>query len=140
MLSILRLGEFLRDVPVSTFCFSAGQFGASQFGQSIVKGQIACFRPSSTLETYQPQGQYDHKQAVEEIYDLTIRCRAGAHWLPHARAHEPEICDWDVQTYEYWLELMRREEEELEAKGRLELPYSGLKVSLFLDGLGEGER
>jgi len=28
---------------------------------------------------------------------------------------------------------MRREEEELEEKGRLEIPYSGLKVSLSLE-------
>jgi D-amino-acid oxidase len=49
-------------------------------------------------------------------------CRAGAHWLPHARAHEPVICDWDVQTYDYWLEMMRQEDEDRT------LPPSGIKV------------
>lgn len=50
--------------------------------------------------------------------------RAGAHWLPHSRAHEPVICDWDVQTYDYWLDVLRREEEDRT------LPRSGLAVSL----------
>lgn len=51
--------------------------------------------------------------------------RAGAHWLPHSRAHEPVICDWDVQTYDYWLDVLRREEEEDRT-----LPRSGLAVRL----------
>lgn len=52
--------------------------------------------------------------------------RAGAHWLPHSRAHEPVICDWDVQTYDYWLDVLRREDEDRT------LPRSGLAVSLAL--------
>ena len=53
---------------------------------------------------------------------LIWKHRAGAHWLPHSRAHEPVICDWDVQTYDYWLEMIQREDED-----RKLLP-SGLKV------------
>ena len=52
--------------------------------------------------------------------------RAGAHWLPHARAHEPVICDWDVQTYDYWLEMIQQEDEEPK------LPSSGIKVCWHL--------
>ena len=53
---------------------------------------------------------------------LTWNHRAGAHWLPHSRAHEPIICDWDVQTYDYWLEMIQQEDEDRK------LPPSGLKV------------
>lgn len=53
---------------------------------------------------------------------LTWNHRAGAHWLPHSRAHEPVICDWDVQTYDYWLEMIRQEDEDRK------LPPSGIEV------------
>jgi hypothetical protein len=66
--------------------------------------------------------------------------RAGAHWLPHSRAHEPETCDWDVQTYEYWLDLMRQEEEQVEATGSLGVVRSGLKVSERLIGQEDGRK
>lgn len=60
------------------------------------------------------------------VSQLTLwRRRAGAHWLPHSRAHEPVICDWDVQTYDYWLDLIRKEEEDPK------LPSSGLKVWFY---------
>ena len=55
-------------------------------------------------------------------WKLTYGQRAGAHWLPHSRANEPVICDWDVQTYDYWLEMIRQEDEDRK------LPPSGLKV------------
>lgn len=37
-----------------------------------------------------------------------------------------------MQTYEYWLDLMRQEEEQVEMKGSLGLTLSGLKVSEHL--------
>ena len=57
--------------------------------------------------------------------------------MPHVRAHEPEICDWDVQTYEYWLDLMRREEE-YGKKGDVRVMRSGVKVSWTLEHAREG--
>jgi len=48
--------------------------------------------------------------------------RAGAHWHTHATPEDPRACDWDVQTYEYWVGVLERE-------GRDEqLPKAGLKV------------
>lgn len=48
---------------------------------------------------------------------------AGAHWRTHASEHEPQLCDWDIQTYEFWCELARREAEDPR------LPKSGVKAS-----------
>jgi hypothetical protein len=56
--------------------------------------------------------------------NLVVLYRAGAHWLPHSRAHEPVICDWDVQTYDYWLDMIRQEEED----GKSPVSVSGIKV------------
>ncbi|CAK4032415.1 D-amino-acid oxidase [Lecanosticta acicola] len=47
---------------------------------------------------------------------------AGAHWRTHATVDEPEQCDWDVQTFKYWEELLEREARD---DG---LPRSGLKM------------
>lgn len=47
---------------------------------------------------------------------------AGAHWRTSATPAEPMICDWDVQTFEYWVELLERE-------GRdAGLPKCGIKM------------
>ncbi|KAK0255163.1 hypothetical protein B0A54_16286 [Friedmanniomyces endolithicus] len=47
---------------------------------------------------------------------------AGAHWHTHATPEDPRACDWDVQTYEYWVGVLERE-------GRDEkLPRAGLKL------------
>ena len=48
--------------------------------------------------------------------------RAGAHWRTSATPEQPMICDWDVQTFEYWMEVLDREGKEPH------LPKSGLKV------------
>lgn len=63
-----------------------------------------------------------HRVSARGDLRLTWGPRAGAHWLPHARANEPVICDWDVQTYDYWLEMIRQEDEDRK------LPPSGIKV------------
>ncbi|CZT14890.1 uncharacterized protein RCC_12004 [Ramularia collo-cygni] len=34
---------------------------------------------------------------------------AGAHWRTHATVDEPVQCDWDVQTFKAWEELLARE-------------------------------
>ncbi|KAK5108780.1 hypothetical protein LTR62_007840 [Meristemomyces frigidus] len=47
---------------------------------------------------------------------------AGAHWHTHATKDTPRECDWDVQTYNYWLELLKIEDEDPK------LPKSGLKL------------
>ncbi|KAK4502585.1 hypothetical protein PRZ48_006011 [Zasmidium cellare] len=47
---------------------------------------------------------------------------AGAHWRTHATVDEPEQCDWDVQTFKYWLELMDKEDKDPK------LPKSGLRL------------
>ncbi|KAK4898394.1 hypothetical protein LTR27_003990 [Elasticomyces elasticus] len=47
---------------------------------------------------------------------------AGAHWHTHATPDDPRACDWDVQTYEYWIDLLERERRDLN------LPKAGLKV------------
>ncbi|TKA61325.1 hypothetical protein B0A55_11330 [Friedmanniomyces simplex] len=47
---------------------------------------------------------------------------AGAHWHTHATPDDPRACDWDVQTYEYWIDLLERE------KRDAKLPKAGLKV------------
>jgi glycine/D-amino acid oxidase-like deaminating enzyme len=48
---------------------------------------------------------------------------AGAHWRSHASAHEVEQCDWDIQSYDYFVKLMEEESR------NPELPRSGVKVS-----------
>lgn len=63
-----------------------------------------------------------HCSTAHDDLKLTWNHRAGAHWLPHSRAHEPVICDWDVQTYDYWLDMVRQEDEDPK------LPPSGIKV------------
>ncbi|KAK1071405.1 hypothetical protein LTR74_003282 [Friedmanniomyces endolithicus] len=47
---------------------------------------------------------------------------AGAHWHTHATPEDPRACDWDVQTYEYWVELLERESR------NGQLPRAGLKL------------
>ncbi|KAK3109516.1 hypothetical protein LTR53_017151 [Teratosphaeriaceae sp. CCFEE 6253] len=47
---------------------------------------------------------------------------AGAHWHTHAAPDDPRACDWDVQTYEYWIDLLEREKKDAS------LPKAGLKV------------
>ncbi|KAK4546683.1 hypothetical protein LTR36_001901 [Oleoguttula mirabilis] len=47
---------------------------------------------------------------------------AGAHWRTHATPEEPMLCDWDVQTFDYWLDVMEREKQDPK------LPKSGLKM------------
>ncbi|GAB7360293.1 hypothetical protein MBLNU230_g8051t1 [Neophaeotheca triangularis] len=34
---------------------------------------------------------------------------AGAHWRTHASVDEPILCDWDVQTLDYWTEQLQLE-------------------------------
>ncbi|KAI5357217.1 Putative FAD dependent oxidoreductase, D-amino acid oxidase, D-amino-acid oxidase [Septoria linicola] len=47
---------------------------------------------------------------------------AGAHWRTHATSSEPELCDWDVQTFQEWNKW-------LEAEARdSSLPKSGIKM------------
>nr|POE79710.1 d-amino-acid oxidase [Quercus suber] len=56
---------------------------------------------------------------------------AGAQWRTHATPAEPMLCDWDVQTYNYWVDVIAEE------NARPELPRAGLKMyesSLFWDG------
>ena len=47
---------------------------------------------------------------------------AGAHWRTHATPETPVQCDWDVQTYNYWLDQLERE------RGDHKLPRSGIKL------------
>ncbi|PIA94504.1 D-amino-acid oxidase [Cercospora beticola] len=47
---------------------------------------------------------------------------AGAHWRTHATTSEPELCDWDIQTFKEWNSLL-----EAEAKDP-NLPKSGIKM------------
>jgi glycine/D-amino acid oxidase-like deaminating enzyme len=49
---------------------------------------------------------------------------AGAHWRSHAPAHELEQCDWDMQSYDYFVKLMEAENRNPEQ------PRSGVKVSV----------
>ncbi|QIX01114.1 hypothetical protein AMS68_006631 [Peltaster fructicola] len=73
---------------------------------------------------------------VEAGYDVTIIAAhvpgdksieytspwAGAHWMTHATPNEPTQQDWDIQTYEYMLNVIDHE-------GRdPTLPRSGLKL------------
>lgn len=48
--------------------------------------------------------------------------RAGAHWRTHATSSEPELCDWDVQTFQEWNRWLAAE-----AKDPT-LPKSGIKM------------
>ncbi|KAF7196306.1 D-amino-acid oxidase [Pseudocercospora fuligena] len=34
---------------------------------------------------------------------------AGAHWRTHASNSNPELCDWDVQTFKFWEDLLLQE-------------------------------
>lgn len=47
---------------------------------------------------------------------------AGAHWDTHDKVEDQRQCDWDIQTYDYWLDLLEHE--------RLDrtLPRCGIKV------------
>ncbi|EME45255.1 hypothetical protein DOTSEDRAFT_52578 [Dothistroma septosporum NZE10] len=47
---------------------------------------------------------------------------AGAHWRTHATTDTPEQCDWDVQTFQYWLNILEGEDR------NPNLPKSGLKL------------
>ncbi|EMC98904.1 hypothetical protein BAUCODRAFT_31180 [Baudoinia panamericana UAMH 10762] len=47
---------------------------------------------------------------------------AGAHWRTHASSEEPMLCDWDIQTYEYWSALLDTENKDLQ------LHRSGIKM------------
>ncbi|KAK3676190.1 hypothetical protein LTR78_003940 [Recurvomyces mirabilis] len=47
---------------------------------------------------------------------------AGAHWHTHATRDNPVECDWDIQTYDYWLEILQNEKKDPQ------LPRSGLKL------------
>jgi D-amino-acid oxidase len=58
--------------------------------------------------------------------------RAGAHWRTSATPAEPMVCDWDVQTYNYWIDLLEREEDDPK------LPRSGIKVRSFVSMLQFG--
>ena len=57
----------------------------------------------------------------DNVANVCIR-RAGAHWRTSATPAEPMVCDWDIQTYEYWLDVLERETQDRR------LPKSGLKV------------
>ncbi|KAK5174523.1 uncharacterized protein LTR77_001603 [Saxophila tyrrhenica] len=47
---------------------------------------------------------------------------AGAHWRTSATPDQPTICDWDVQTYDYWIDVLNCEDADSK------LPKSGLKM------------
>lgn len=49
--------------------------------------------------------------------------RAGAHWRTSATSAEAEVCDWDIQTYHWWVDIMNEE------RMRPSIPRSSLKVS-----------
>ncbi|KAF2717341.1 FAD dependent oxidoreductase [Polychaeton citri CBS 116435] len=46
---------------------------------------------------------------------------AGGHWRPHSTPSEPELCDWDIQSYKHWLKVIEGEKSST-------LPKSGLKL------------
>lgn len=43
--------------------------------------------------------------------------------MTHALAEDKRQCDWDVQTYDYWLELLEKEGNDPK------MPKSGIAVS-----------
>ncbi|KAM0721982.1 hypothetical protein Q7P37_002908 [Cladosporium fusiforme] len=47
---------------------------------------------------------------------------AGAHWRTSATSAETEVCDWDVQTYQWWVDIINEE------RMRPNLPRSSLKM------------
>ncbi|KAI9864107.1 MAG: hypothetical protein M1813_003424 [Trichoglossum hirsutum] len=51
---------------------------------------------------------------------------AGAHWRTHATADEPELIQWDKETFEHWLSLVA--EEGASKRDGLEVGESGLKL------------
>lgn len=66
---------------------------------------------------WQPGGRYGEYTPRADSRD-----RAGAHWRTHATPEEPTLCGWDVQTFDYWLDVMDREKQDPQ------LPRSGLKM------------
>jgi D-amino-acid oxidase len=86
---------------------------------------IAAHVPGDSSIEYTSPWLVHHATAAFGDIPANKNRRAGAHWLPHSRAHEPVICDWDVQTYDYWLEMIRQEDEDRK------LPPSGLKVCTY---------
>ncbi|KAK5164412.1 hypothetical protein LTR04_001921 [Oleoguttula sp. CCFEE 6159] len=77
---------------------------------------------------------------LEAGYDVTIMAEfwpgdesveycspwAGAHWRTHAKTNEKELCQWDLETYDYWTEIIREEKKLGEKTGK-----SGLGVSMI---------
>jgi D-amino-acid oxidase len=76
---------------------------------------------------------YDTYHSLDHNDLQLTRSRAGAHWLPFSRAHEPMIRDWDLQTYDYWLDMIRREE----AEGKSPVSESGIKVYPILSSTSQ---
>nr|POE66164.1 d-amino-acid oxidase [Quercus suber] len=45
-----------------------------------------------------------------ETRDILTAIRAGAQWRTHATKDEPMLCDWDVQTYNHWVQMIAQEQ------------------------------
>lgn len=66
---------------------------------------------------------YHFLASVVLSYQCTNCERAGAHWRTSATSSEIELCDWDIQTYHWWVDIMNEE------RMRPSIPRSSLKVS-----------
>ncbi|MCJ1298753.1 hypothetical protein MMC08_001543 [Hypocenomyce scalaris] len=51
---------------------------------------------------------------------------AGAHWRTHAAAHEKELCEWDAETYRYWIDVVKQEAADDSAQKPGLSPYTSL--------------
>lgn len=79
----------------------------------------------SSIEYTSPWFVSTRNLATLEGYQELIddgECRAGAHWRTSATPAEPMVCEWDVQTFDWWARQLEREEKE---EG---VERSGLKV------------
>jgi D-amino-acid oxidase len=50
--------------------------------------------------------------------------RAGAHWRSHAAKADLEQQQWDMETYNHWLEIIRNEQGEIGLSGLAVRPIS----------------
>ncbi|KAK3214269.1 hypothetical protein GRF29_28g2534850 [Pseudopithomyces chartarum] len=49
---------------------------------------------------------------------------AGAIWRPQGSASETEVCDWQMQSYKYWTEIIEKRPGEAEEMGIQLLPLT----------------
>lgn len=78
--------------------------------------------PATAASSTRRHGMPSHSSSAGLRRATLTVCRAGAHWRTSATSSEPMLCDWDVQTFDWWTQQLEREARDPTA------PRSGLKA------------